>query len=1449
MFERQKHTPSFRKTAYTALFSTLLTLHLQAADFYVAPNGNDNNPGTEAQPFQTLEAARDAIRPLIQTGLSNDIEVLIRGGTYPVSDTIVFGLEDSGTTEHRITYKAYPGEQPVFDAGLPVTGWEPTLGANLSLDPNGVDHANIYVADLPEGATWPRVVVDDSGILPRSKTAAVHLGSEFKSIKDENGNNVHITKKTFSLTDEMVTWAQQENYTNWELSLVCRFKWTYAQLPVAFIDTERRYGYTVTPGAGDLSRTGGGVTGQIREKEQAWVENSLAGLDEPGEWAIDVANGKIYLWARDSGVPANIIASGDVVEMVLIEGDIDYDGPTDIPVIGLTFDGLSFAHANRKVWDEDHLGWELQHSWEIFDDASGMFRLRGADHCQILNSRFYDSGATGIRLDLHAQYNEIEGNILENLGGAGIILSGYGPGTKDVNRNNSVRDNYIHHIGLHHASHMAIMIEQSGYNRVSNNLLHDTPYTALGVTGRTSFDNPGSLWSEGWKTVRWAELPNDFVESNYDKLPYLHGRYNVIERNEIHTGMQNPALGDGNAIYVSGTGEGNVFRENYIHSFETVNGIIRADDKQEECTFERNICTDFKGRGILWKGQNMIVNNNIIYDIEEMGQGYLVFKHDPGKGFLMNGAIANNNIFVHVREEYKDRAIYSQGDHQVLLGNIFRRIDMDNNVYWHPDYTTWADEEIARGQNFGSELNSVFADPLFTDPANHDFSLHPSSPALARGFAPIDQSIIGLGHTDSLRTANTTPVADSQTLDVIRDDPNGITLTGSDADNDYLLYIVVTPPANGILKGVNHRLTYTPNDGYTGPDSFTFLVDDGFAQSATATVTLNVIESITYTWTGTAGDLDWHNPANWDSNGIPVDNFVSGGWITTGLTLPKRAKVIFDGSNMPAQHIKPYFGGSISENIIYDSPSFIIKRGGTLTTRVEGYDQGLWSEAGTTRTLLTVGDGIGGEGEDVELSLNVAGTLNENGSGTMHHFQVNSDGTLRITGSFDFSSDPTNRWSMITINGGDVTSEKTVKNLIANSKSYIEFTAVDGSFTAALGDDFPDAASVVSSLGTAFVNNAGTGQLEVATDETLFTVRLASHEVTNIADFANDFPDADGDNFVGTEEPATGWAYYWNPGGSTDLDPETETFHPENFQALEANSEEVSNSFWNDGIFTNMGSVAFNDMDQGNFQYGRVGVADSGWHPGANSGPYYAIASYTIQAGEAGDIVIDGSVHNTNSNGNGVRLDVWVNDALSGIANITSNGSASDFNGSLGNLSAGDTVTITLGNRGDSGADASNLQFVLELDSSPITPVESFRAQYGLASNGSDDTGDLSGNGLANITYFLFGLGDPHTNNVPNLIYGTDSADTSGLPVIKRETDASLTFSYVRHKTQTDYAYVVMTSNNLADWEDIELVETPYRPTNTSIESLDNNYEFCHLSFAFEGSSRFIRIELQPVEN
>ncbi|HYG78294.1 MAG TPA: autotransporter-associated beta strand repeat-containing protein [Planctomycetota bacterium] len=118
--------------------------------------------------------------------------------------------------------------------------------------------------------------------------------------------------------------------------------------------------------------------------------------------------------------------------------------------------------------------------------------------------------------------------------------------------------------------------------------------------------------------------------------------------------------------------------------------------------------------------------------------------------------------------------------------------------------------------------------------------------------------------TVSVANSNSAPVANAQTLVSGFEKPLVITLSGNDGDPEVvqvLTYTIVTQPANGTLSSINQStgaVTYTPNAGFTGADSFTFTVTDDATggpainlTSAPATVSITVTPAPTFTSTPT----------------------------------------------------------------------------------------------------------------------------------------------------------------------------------------------------------------------------------------------------------------------------------------------------------------------------------------------------------------------------------------------------------------------------------------------------------------------------------------------------------------------------------------------------------------------------------------------------------------------
>ena len=92
----------------------------------------------------------------------------------------------------------------------------------------------------------------------------------------------------------------------------------------------------------------------------------------------------------------------------------------------------------------------------------------------------------------------------------------------------------------------------------------------------------------------------------------------------------------------------------------------------------------------------------------------------------------------------------------------------------------------------------------------------------------------------SVNAVNDVPVSNAQSVSTDEDAPKVITLNGSDVDGEFSSYTIVTNPAHGTVSGTGPNLTYTPSANYNGSDSFTFKVNDGTVDSATATVSITV---------------------------------------------------------------------------------------------------------------------------------------------------------------------------------------------------------------------------------------------------------------------------------------------------------------------------------------------------------------------------------------------------------------------------------------------------------------------------------------------------------------------------------------------------------------------------------------------------------------------------------
>lgn len=705
----------FGLTALIGMTNLSAQINSDSADFYVSAEGSDAWSGKLAVPtsdgadgpFASLARARDAVRELKETK-STDIVVYLRGGTYRLDETVVFGLADSGKGDATVTYAAYPGERPILSSGLPIEGWTRVEGILPQL-PEAAQ-GNVWVADV---STRFLTLYDEEGMLPRAQSEVIH---------NLSGGTSHEARLP---AGHLQDWT---NVQDVEILVRPTRDWVVNMLPLESVDAE----------AG-VARTSIEATYAIN-KHGVWIENVLEELDQPGEWVLNTQEGKVYLWPRNEST----VVAPQLLELVRVEGLIDKAGPTDRPVRNLRFRGLTFKHGERYTLTPDDAG--LQHDWDMLDKDNAMVRLRGTENCAIEACHFLHSGSGAIRVDLHGIGNEISHNHIEYMGGGGILLCGYGPGTKDVNKQNIVHNNYIHHVGEIYWHSPGIFLWQSGENRVTNNLIHDTNYIGLILSGCVIrfFDLPDQR--EQVRAIRRHEvgdLPEDYQADEVE--PFLHSRRNLIENNEIHHVMKK--LGDGNGIYVRGAGAGNVLRRNFVHHLVAATpkqSAIRTDGGQRDTLITENIMFLCKSQGITLKLNNR-AENNIIADVIAPRGVYLKLVEGPS-----TGAANLRNIYYSTQADATFIVEPGPGNGRVgedSRGRVRARMqdmESDLNFYFSKADPSLGEKTLAKLQHDGVDARSRAYDPMFVNPEQGDFRFKPGSPALKMGIKEIDVSKIGL---------------------------------------------------------------------------------------------------------------------------------------------------------------------------------------------------------------------------------------------------------------------------------------------------------------------------------------------------------------------------------------------------------------------------------------------------------------------------------------------------------------------------------------------------------------------------------------------------------------------------------------------------------------------------------------------------------------------------------
>jgi len=173
---------------------------------------------------------------------------------------------------------------------------------------------------------------------------------------------------------------------------------------------------------------------------------------------------------------------------------------------------------------------------------------------------------------------------------------------------------------------------------------------------------------------------------------------------------------------------------------------------------------------------------------------------------------------------------------------------------------------------------------------------------------------------------------------------------------------------------------------------------------------------------------------------------------------------------------------------------------------------------------------------------------------------------------------------------------------------------------------------------------------------------------------------------------------------------------------------------------------------------------------------------------------------------------------------------------SFRNLAPGASVEDDFTYTVESGGFSATADFTIAITGPD--PAADFRSNYDLAEDGSDDTADWSGNGIANIYYYAFGLGDPNSSDI----------DASRLPQTAELGNGQMILRYVFPVSRSSVQVSPVTSQDLENWIPVSSLPPEEFPVSADGLDLDENYRQNTYVLPISSNTRFFSVRVRPAQ-
>lgn len=544
--------------AILALGTGAVSASAATITLYASPTGSGTSC-TQAAPC-SLSAAQAAVRTAIAQAPTNDVSVVLAGGTYSLASTLKFGAADSGTSGHPVVWKAAPGTRPIISGGTRITGWSVADAAK-----------GIWSASVPAGSASRQLYINGQEA-PIAQANLSQLGWTGGWTGSSTGYSISAdtaARNWFSSLNATQVGDVEFNY------VAGNGPWTSPSCRVAsFSSTTLTMDspcWRNTTSRASYSMASGGLPSMSTSTLPTIVRNAYS-LLRPGQWFLDSGASRLYY------VPlaGQQMASLDV-QLPRLESLVQVAGTLAAPVHDLTFQGLQFSYATwntpsssvgfADVQSNLHFTGSNNQGMCNFSNPAGScpwgsltqplanVTVSAATNVTLTGNLFTNLGGAGLNVVYGSKNTLVQGNEFTGIGSTAILLGcTYDPtpsatyaavikqnctpnasalggdtiGTNEILTGTTVASNLVHNVGTNYHSASGITLLFSQNTTITHNHVYDVPYTAItaGVV-QGHVDN--------------VQHPQESTNINSK---------NVISYNLLHNYMQK--LNDGGGIYIEG---------------------------------------------------------------------------------------------------------------------------------------------------------------------------------------------------------------------------------------------------------------------------------------------------------------------------------------------------------------------------------------------------------------------------------------------------------------------------------------------------------------------------------------------------------------------------------------------------------------------------------------------------------------------------------------------------------------------------------------------------------------------------------------------------------------------------------------------------------------------------------------------------------------------------------